>query len=274
MRNRNNSLTWSSLALCSGLFASSALAQANPELGDVRHNPPPPPPPAAQPAVAPAPQRGPFHREVPSAGTDHASVVGHFGVGFFGVSGLPYLGGTGAGDLANPPTLSAPIIGARYWLDERIGIEAGLGIGFSTGGSTARNGNVSTETNDPSLFGMALHGGLPLVFATGSHYAFQLVPEMNFGFVTGGRELANGDADVSGVLLQLGARVGAEIQFGFIGIPQLALQGTVGVHMTYEGRSFSVNNTEVSTHSFGFGTTVQGEPWDIFTGNIAAIYYF
>ena len=266
MRNRNNSLIWSSLALCSGLFASAALAQANPELGDVRHNPPPPPPPAA----APAPHRAPFERNVPAAGNDHASVVGHLGVGFFGVSGLPYLAGTGPGDLANPATLSAPTIGARYWLDERIGIEAALGFGFITGGSTARTGNTSVETNDPSLFGMALHGGLPLVFASGSHYAFQLVPELNFGFATGSR----GDADISGVLLQLGARAGAEIQFGFIGIPQLALQGTVGVHMTYEGRSYSLNNSELSTHTFGFGTTVQGEPWDIFTGNIAAIYYF
>ena len=76
-------------------------------------------------------------------------------------------------------------------------------------------------------------------------------------------------------MICIGARVGAEIQFGFIGIPQLALQGTVGVHLTYEGSSISLpNNTELSAHRFGFGTTVQGKPWDIFTSNISAIYYF
>ena len=278
MRNRNHALTWSCLCLCSGLFASSALAQANPELGDTRQNPPPPPPPqpvAAAPAPAHTASRdNPFDRNVPAAGNDHASVVGHLGIGFFGVPGIRYLQGTAAGDLTNPPTLNAPTLGARYWLDERMAIEGALGIGFSSGGSTAKNGNTSTETNDPHLFGMVLHGALPLVFASGAHYAFELVPELNFGFLTGGRDLGNADADISGVLLNIGARVGAEIQFGFIGIPQLALQGTVGVHLTYEGSSISVNNTELSTHRFGFGTTVQGKPWDIFTSNISAIYYF
>jgi hypothetical protein len=264
------------LSLCSGLFASGVLAQANPELGDVRHNPPPPPPPAQPVAAAPAPRHheGPFARDVAPAGNDHASVVGHLGVGFFGVSGLPYLAGTAAGDLNNPPTLDAPTIGARYWLDERMGLEGALGIGYSSGGSTTKMGNNSTDTYDPHLFGLALHAGLPLVFSSGAHYAFELVPELNFGFLTGGRDLGNNTADISGVLLQLGARVGAEIQFGFIDIPQLALQGSVGLHMAYEGRSISVGNNELSTHHFGFGTTVQGEPWDIFTGNIAAIYYF
>lgn len=277
MRNRNHALILSCLCLCSGLFASGALAQNNPELGDVRHNPPPPPPAqpvAADPGPPPHHHPNPFDRSVPVVGNDHASVVGHLGVGFFGIAGLPYLAGTGAGDLANPPTLSAPTIGARYWLDERMAIEGALGIGFQSGGSTAKNGNTSTDTSDPHLFGMALHGALPLVFATGEHYAFELVPELNFGFATGGRDLGANSADITGVLLQLGARVGAEIQFGFIGIPQLALQGTVGLHLTYQGTSISVNNMELSRHQFSFGTTVQGEPWDIFTGNISAIYYF
>lgn len=278
------------------LFAPAASAQANPELGDVRTPPPPPQPVAPVPASEPAPATrrvehvehadryerpaGPFERTVATTGTDHAAMVGHFGVGWFGVMQLPAGGEsltipTGTmGNNIDAGTLSAPALGARYWLSEGLAIEGALGIGVTSNGVTTRNGNTSTDANGPHLFGMAFHGGLPLVFATSQHFAFELVPELNVGFVTGGQTLAMNDASISGVLLQVGARVGAEIQFGFIGIPELSLQGTVGLHMSYEGRAISVGNMEVSSHRFFFGTTVQGEPWDIFTGNIAAIYYF
>ncbi|MET0387968.1 MAG: hypothetical protein ABW321_18495 [Polyangiales bacterium] len=283
MGTRLHSLVWSCLVSSSVLGTlvlddAPAAAQDNPELGDVRHvevrrNPPPR---AADTRVVVRDTRadGPFDRDVALDGTDHASVVGHFGVGWFGIFDLPIAGATEAGADFNG-TVTAPAIGARYWLSERLGIEGALGIGVTSGGVTTQVGNVSTTVDSPSVFGLALHGGLPLVFATTSHFAFQLVPELNFGFTSGGFETAGGDVDVSGILLQVGARVGAEIQFGFIGIPQLSLQGTVGLHLSYQGRSASFGeNNEVSSSSFRFGTTVQDEPWDIFAGNIAAIYYF
>jgi hypothetical protein len=157
-----------------------------------------------------------------------------------------------------------------------MALEGAIGLAFQSGGTTTKVGNTSTDVNDPHLFGFALHAGLPLVFATSDHFAFQFVPEFNFGLVVGGQDTGNTATDVSlsAVMLQLGARIGAEIQFGFIGIPQLSLQGTVGLHMTYMGRSASTDNGDVSSHSFSFGTTVQDSPWRIFTSNLAAIYYF
>jgi hypothetical protein len=245
------------------MVSTTAWAQ-NPELGDVNVQP-----------VPAATTTTTTRTTVATSGTDHAAMVGHFGVGAFGIIDLPVSLGVG-GD--NAGTLSAPTIGARYWMDERMAIEGALGLGYSSGSVTNKTGNTSTETNAPSLFGLALHAGLPLVFATSAHFAFEVVPELNFGFVSGSQSLAAGKVDLSGLLLQLGARVGAEIQFGFIDIPQLALQGSVGLHMSYQGRSASTSNnnvaTESSNSSFNFGTTIQGKPWDIFTSNIAAIYYF
>jgi hypothetical protein len=264
-----------SLPLCVALFTSSALAQ-NPELGDTNRNSAAPPP--AAPAVEPAAR--PAVRAATPSGTDHALMVHHFGVGFFGVLALPTMSCTGGMPTGatcpvdTTATLSAPTIGARYWLDERMAIEAALGFGVTSSGVTVETGNTSTDINNPHFFGLALHGGLPLVFATSAHFAFEVVPELNIGFVSGGWSGPNDDISLSGFLLQLGGRVGAEIHFGFIDIPQLALQGSVGVHMTYEGRSQSGGGTDTSSHRFNFGTTLQGEPWDIFTGNIAAIYYF
>ena len=208
--------------------------------------------------------------------TDHGKVVGRFGVGFFGVSSVPI----GGGDPDEPDadgSVSAPTIGLRYWLWDSMAIEGALGIGVTSSGASVESGNTEAENNGPSAFALALHGGVPLVLAASQHFVFEVIPELNFGFATGGiddESMANNDIDTSGILFEIGARVGAEIHFGFIDIPELALQGTVGLHLRYEGRGVSVGDTDTSLSSFRFGTNVQGEPWDIFTGAIAAIYYF
>ena len=275
MEYRMSALVGRGLALSLTLFTTSAFAQNNPERGDVRYE---------TTTVQTGPgattntttNEGPFVTQVATTGTDHSLVVGHLGVGHFGILSIPYAAGLD-GEIG--AQLNAPTIGARYWLDERLGIEAAIGIGYASGSVTTETGNVSTEVSEPSVFGLALHAGLPLVFATSSHFAFQLIPELNFGFASGGTSAPGpmgADVDLSGVLLQLGARVGAEIQFGFIGIPQLALQATVGLHMTYTGISASneTANTSVTRSDFAFGTTLQNTPWDIFRTNVAAIFYF
>lgn len=82
------------------------------------------------------------------------------------------------------------------------------------------------------------------------------------------------------IRFDLGARIGTEIQFGFIGIPELALQASVGLnfqHSVWHASNPAKGTTKdaaASQTSTEFGTTVQSDPWAIFTNNIAAIYYF
>ena len=213
------------------------------------------------------------------SGTDHGSVVGRFGVGFFGVVGVPTPAFDGDGDLTGElATASAPTLGIRYWLQDALAIEAALGFAItSSGTSSESDAGGEAEANGPSNFALALHGGVPLVFAASKHFAFEVIPELNIGFATGGvddESPANEDIDTSGFLLELGARVGAEIQFGFIDIPELALQATVGVHLRLENRSVSQGDVDTTNSRFSFGTDLQGEPWDIFQGAVATIYYF
>lgn len=286
MLRHNWSRVQSVCAVSLWLIAGSASAQVNPELGDVGASgqasttqttttTSQSTTPAA--STTTTTTESTTTTEIPNRwpDTDHGSVVGHFGVGFFGVLEVPV---AGAGATPNfTATVSAPSLGVRYWLQDWLGIEAALGIGIESTGTSVEDDDGEASTNGPSLFALALHGAVPLVFASSKHFAFEVIPELNIAFATGGvddESPANNDVDVSGVLLELGARVGAEIQFGFIDIPQLALQATVGLHLRYEGRSQSVGDTDTSAHSFRFGTTVQGEPWDIFQGNLSAIYYF
>jgi hypothetical protein len=78
--------------------------------------------------------------------------------------------------------------------------------------------------------------------------------------------------------IDLGARAGAEIHFGFMDIPQLSLQGSVGARFEFVNveSTATVGGVEsVATGSFNqFRTTYEDNPWNILIANVAALYYF
>lgn len=266
------------------LCVSGAQAQANPESGDVA-----PPAGAAASGSASGSASATTSWPSPSAsaegstettGTsdpgaaaatgegDHAAVVSHLGIGFFGVEGLPFPD-INATD-PNTNDLPAPTVGVRYWLSDMLGVEAALGLNI-----TSRDVDANTEL---SGFGFALHGGVPLALASSGHFVFEIVPFINFGLASGSIDNTMGmtttTTDISGLLIELGARAGAEIHFGFMGLPNLALQGTVGLLVHHEGRTVTPpGGTDFSISSTVVQTTVGDEPWDIFNGTITAIYY-
>lgn len=248
--------------------------------------PAPPPPPEPAPATASASTAQPVVTTRAAAaddadgGTDHEKVIGKFGVMYFGVSQQPI--GTGGANNVGRGNVSMPVIGARYWLDEMIGIDVGLGFNFMSGSTTNEASGQATTIDNPSVLALGIHGGLPLAFAHGKHYKFLLVPELNFGYATQTETAQNlppgatppPDIHRSGVRFDIGARVGSEIQFGFIGIPQLALQASVGLNFRHEVWSVSQDNSSSSANATTLGTTVQSDPWALFTNTISAIYYF
>ncbi len=198
---------------------------------------------------------------------DHQSVVRHFGVGYLGRRTIAIDADPATGAITS--TVDAPVIGARYWLDPLIGIDAGLGLLLNTG--SASTGPVSTDLQGYTVF--IVHGGLPLALAGSKHFSFQVTPELNIGLASSQRG-GNGP-DLTGFHLDLGARAGAEIQFGFIGIPELALQAGVGLSLAYDHVKISpATGNSVSVNHTALGTSVGNNPWDIFTGNVAALYYF
>jgi hypothetical protein len=184
-----------------------------------------------------------------------------------------------------PPRVDvkAPVVGVRYWLGEKIGLDIGLGFGIASSSQEQVAGNNTNSQDRPGTFAMAFHGGVPLVLAHHKHYKFLLVPELNIGFATStetpppNAPVGTGDITRTGFHLDLGARIGSEIHFGFIGIPQLSLQATVGVLATRNAWKVKqdVGNltNSASVGETSFGTTVQGDPWAIFVNNISAIYY-
>jgi hypothetical protein len=213
--------------------------------------------------------------------SDHEKVVGHIGVGYFGLTNIP-IAGAAAGGLPARQNVPAPVIGVRYWFAEKIGLDLGLGLGLASSSQETITGPNTVSQDRPSVFAAAIHGGVPLVFAHQKHYKFLLVPELNIGFATS-TETPNpappgtGDITRTGFHLDLGARIGSEIHFGFIGVPQLSLQATVGVFARRDAwkvkQDVGNQTNSASVGETSFGTSVQGDPWAIFVNNISAIYY-
>ncbi len=204
--------------------------------------------------------------------SDHAQMVHRFAVGYMGRQTMTL------GNARTP--VAAPVIGGRYWLDQMIGIDAGLGLNFS-GGSTSVDGpGVSQDNDKAGLTVFLIHVGVPLSLADMNHFSFQVVPEANVGFASTGDQDPDPADEVtdSGFHLSVGARAGAEIHFGFMGIPQLSLQGDVGLYLQTETGTTETTTggatTEQKDTSTTVGTTLGPDPWDLFTGSISALYYF
>jgi hypothetical protein len=218
--------------------------------------------PVAEPRVAPEDAQA-------EGGSDHEKMIGHFGVGYMGWQTMT----VGAARDA----ISAPIIGVRYWMNDFLGIDGGLGFNFN-GGKQKQTGVDDVKKVGTTVF--FIHAGVPLNLADTGSFSFQVVPEVNLGFAGTGDQNPADDAKLKdkGFHASVGARAGAEIQFGFIGLPQLSLQGNVGLYFQHETGTTKATgagaDAKASDSTNAFGTTLGPDPWDLFAGNISALYYF
>jgi hypothetical protein len=131
---------------------------------------------------------------------------------------------------------------------------------------------------------------LPYALWVDQHFTVYLGPEIAYahaGETDPGAQTSTGgtapDVTHSGHRLSIGGRAGAEIQFGFLGMPHLALDATIALTID----STAGSSDGVATNGIGGpGTTTQSfdhlslqtstghQPWNIFISNVAAVYYF
>lgn len=235
----------------------------------------------AQAAAAQPTESAPTPTVEGQAASDHESMVGRLAVGYLGYVNIPF-GALASVDLNEPAAgsaqyASAPVIGIRLWLNQGLGIDAGLGVTTTFGTQKNEAPGVSASTNATAPTGLAVHFGVPLALKAAKHYAFELIPETNIGYAQQAipNQATNLGTDHSGLHLDIGARAGAEIHFGFIGIPELSLVGSVGlrIDVSQTKTENKANNVTVKDTRTVVHTTVGNDPWDIFMGNISAFYY-
>ena len=221
--------------------------------------------------------------------TDHAGVVGHWAITWFAPVSLAIVPGTVKGSGASATETAAPPaevrpVGVRYWLNSGMGVDVGVGFASQGGATETKDADGTVKSvDDPSRTAFVLHAGTPFAISTGQHYSLLIIPEANLGtgstkfkatFPAPQGPLRTEDVTISAFRLDLGARAGAEIHFGFMNVPQLSLQATVGAAFAINTTSTSFGGIDTSTSRTSLATSVQNEPWALFTGNVAALYYF
>ncbi|MEM6958901.1 MAG: hypothetical protein AAF645_24680, partial [Myxococcota bacterium] len=144
--------------------------------------------------------------------------------------------------------LRMPAVGVRYWLSEKIGLDIGVGLGVLTEGDDLNcivEGDACTSAQVGGVdggFGVRLHFGLPVALTTFEHFNILLTPEIGFQYGQATFFAPAGpvfDVDVSAIALDIGVKIGGELQFGFWGVPNLALQANIGIGLRYASRTGS-----------------------------------
>jgi hypothetical protein len=200
----------------------------------------------------------------PPSERDGARVLGRLGLGTFGQVQFDL------GDAA--PDLRVDSVGLRYWFSgdgpgpaRAWGIDVGLA--FAHRRASLEQAGVEQDSSSTAI---GFHAGLPLVLAQLPHANFEVVPEVDLVFL-GGDE---GNADLSGVALAAGARAGFELFFGFIGVPDLSLEASVGLGLSHVSTTLERGSVETTRSTTFLGLRKLDDPWDIFRSSVAARYYF
>lgn len=243
--------------------------------------PVPPPVPTAAPAAPDAGVPPPPHTPASEARSDHDHVVSKLGIGWEGFPPTLNNIATPGSGLGNLPT--GPMVGVRWWFSDRVGLDVALGVALSSGG-----GSISgVEEEDPPVYfpssrGFLLRAGVPWVLYARSHYAFLAQAHLLVGYARSveTREIDDGFEKRESKTVQDSFRfdatltAGAELHFGFIGVPELSLQGTVGLGVTHARWSRSNEGVTERRHQTLLATTLGNAPWDFFRTAVAARYYF
>lgn len=294
--------------------AATAGAQWDPESGDTGQGwePPPPqqqqpPPQQQQPQPPPQQQQPPpqqqqqsswFNQdqerppalqngeqppseEGSSGETDHDQVGA--GLSFFGVNRIDVTPG------GSPFQLNIPMatVGARIWFGS-VGLDLGLGLGTTT--QKTYNNCPEPSCTDPRVrtggidgaFALGLHVGVPIAAAVSQHATFLIIPEVGFAYGKAtffSPAAAEQDIDASGLQFDVGVRVGGELHFGAIGLPNLSLQLTVGLGFRYlsnsAANSVPVEATDAPLVDFEDSEiSIRTIANDLANGTIRVNYYF
>jgi hypothetical protein len=251
--------------------------------------------PSSSSAAPRTPERGAETDTDTATETDHDARVGRLSLAFHGTRTIAAasleastvsIDGTGSASLSLAPEESTvPLFGIRYWATKSFGVDVGLGFGFETGSYTkvipnpdptldrTEDGASARRTN------LAARVATPLSLHSGKHYHLMVIPEVALGYsralLPGFRASTTGaplDLRLSGLVFGVGALVGSELSFGFLGAPQLSLQTAWGLRLESRTRSGKIGDAETSMSEFGIGSSFHGEPWQWLTGSLSLFY--
>lgn len=169
-----------------------------------------------------------------------------------------------------------PTLEGRFWIGaaKRWGIDVGLAyLNLDIQIDGAKTGHAGA---------LCTRLGAPIALTSSRHMTIELIPQV--GYL--GLGTSTSDLGVNLYQWDMALRLSAEIHFGFIGIPELALQSGMGVNYSHQVVRSRVRNLLFSATTGEYGSTHQRAvatvvgptggkgPWEMFIGNLSALYYF
>jgi len=258
-------------------LGAAASAQSKPVAPRPASAVPVPPPPAALAASSTSAGATPQAMVMARDTRDFEQVSGRWGAAFFGVRSVDF----GSFPPGVPNTVEVVTVGVRRWMSPGSmgssrpwAVDAGLGFAYGRTKTETPVTGGGTSSAQASGFGLGFHLGLPIALAQGRHVTALLAPEVDLLYASGKADQGTPlrIIDWRGFGFDVGARLGAEIYFGFLDMPQLALEGSLGVKARYDSVTMkpkAVGQNDVSHWRLG-----SDRPFGFLAGNVAAIYYF
>jgi len=220
-------------------FIMMTVAIAVPGIASAQTEPeqpaPPPPPPPPPPAEAP-------RATVAMGPSDHQEIVGAVGLEIARTFAIPAAVTSVVNSVTN--------VGVRYWFNEKMGLDAGLGLSISH----ASDGVSATG------LGFGINAGVPIALGIYKHITTFFEPSADFFLIKANTDV--GDPVFSFDVL---GSLGFEWQLGWVEASRISLMLRLGagINLTSDG-----TNTRI-TFATGGGNSIEG----LFNTTLAVAFY-
>jgi hypothetical protein len=141
----------------------------------------------------------------PPGETDHSLVTGSVGMQTLFIQNL---GKEKVNDVECSYDLD--IIGIRYWITEKIGLDLGLAL------------YMHKMEDEDMQFGFGLMAGVPFAISAYKHLTLYIEPQLDFGIFHVRKEVTPWTFGLAGY-------GGAELSMGWLGIPRLSFLAKIGI---------------------------------------------
>ncbi|HJZ85633.1 MAG TPA: hypothetical protein VKN99_10710 [Polyangia bacterium] len=229
------------LALASAAILIPGLAMAQEE-GDQPAPPPPPPPPPPAPAPPPQVTRAP--KVAAAAASDHEEVIGSLG---FQIS----VGATQAGMAG----FGVTNVGIRYWFNDKIALDAGLGITLI---------HLAPDMGDSdTAIGFGINAGVPIAIGIYKHITTFFSPDIDFFLFKPG---SNAD---TAIRFDVAGSMGFEWQLGWVEASRISLTLKLGAGLDVTTKDPQAMGGTVVRFATGGGSSLEG----LFSTSLALTFY-
>jgi hypothetical protein len=179
--------------------------------------------------------------------SNHDQVVRAWGVHFFGAPELEALAADSTG-APIPGTLSVPTFGLRRWYTPGIGLDVGLGVGYSSQSQSGAMGGLPTNYAGGAIV------GVPLDILALKYFNFFFEPGLSLYYGSGSYTANKTDYSFSTTVITVSGNLVTEVHLGFFGLPNVSVELATGLRFQNLDQTLSIGTGSVTQTERTLGT--------------------